>query len=107
MRHPARGAAVRRHPARHALRGGIAMNERSFVRAARTVMPVDMAAAQAAAMLHGQLTKPAGSLGLLERAGVQLAAIAGRCPPPVPEPVTIAVFAADHGVVAEGVTAWP
>src|SRR5215813_6792904 len=74
------------------------MNERSFVRAARTVMPVDMAAAQAAAVLHGQLTKPPGSLGLLERAGVQLAAIAGRCPPPVPEPVTIAVFAADHGV---------
>src|SRR6266576_1806126 len=36
-----------------------------------------------------------------------LAAIAGRCPPPVPEPVTIAVFAADHGVAAEGVTAWP
>ena len=31
------------------------------------------------------LTKPAGSLGLLERIGVQLAAIAGSCPPPVPE----------------------
>src|SRR5207245_1276632 len=84
-----------------------AMNERSFVRAARTVTPVDMAAAQTAAMLHSQLTKPAGSLGILERVGVQLAAIAGRCPPPVPEPVTVAVFAADHGVVAEGVTAWP
>jgi nicotinate-nucleotide--dimethylbenzimidazole phosphoribosyltransferase len=83
------------------------MNERSFVRAARTVTPVDMAAAQTAAVLHSQLTKPAGSLGMLERVGVQLAAIAGRCPPPVPEPVTIAVFAADHGVVAEGVTAWP
>ena len=83
------------------------MNERSFVRAARTVTPVDMAAAQAAAVLHSQLTKPAGSLGMLERVGVQLAAIAGCCPPPVPEPVTIAVFAADHGVVAEGVTAWP
>jgi len=83
------------------------MNERSFVRAARTVTPVDMAAAQAAAVLHSQLTKPPGSLGMLERVGVQLAAIAGRCPPPVPEPVTIAVFAADHGVVAEGVTAWP
>src|SRR5437762_4759382 len=83
------------------------MNERSFVRAARTVTPVDMAAAQTAVVLHSQLTKPAGSLGMLERVGVQLAAIAGRCPPPVPEPVTVAVFAADHGVVAEGVTAWP
>ncbi|HUL25729.1 MAG TPA: nicotinate-nucleotide--dimethylbenzimidazole phosphoribosyltransferase [Streptosporangiaceae bacterium] len=83
------------------------MNERSFVHAARTVMPVDMAAAQAAAVLHNQLTKPAGSLGQLEKAGIQLAGIAGRCPPPVPEPVTVAVFAADHGVAAEGVTAWP
>jgi nicotinate-nucleotide--dimethylbenzimidazole phosphoribosyltransferase len=83
------------------------MNERRFVHAARTVTPVDMAAAQAAAVLHHQLTKPPGSLGRLERTGVQLAAIAGRCPPPVPEPVMVAVFAADHGVVAEGVTAWP
>src|SRR5215467_1993823 len=74
---------------------GRAMNERSFVRAVRTVMPVDMAAAQAAAVLHNQLTKPPGSLGRLERLGVQLAAIAGRCPPPDPEPVTIAVFAAE------------
>ena len=38
------------------------MNERSFVHAARTVMPVDMAAAQAAAVLHNQLTKPPGSM---------------------------------------------
>ena len=83
------------------------MNERSFVRAARTVTPVDMAAAQAAAVLHSQLTKPAGSLGRLEQVGVRLSAIAGSCPPPVPEPVTVAVFAGDHGVVAEGVTAWP
>jgi nicotinate-nucleotide--dimethylbenzimidazole phosphoribosyltransferase len=66
-----------------------------------------MAAAQAAAVLHSQLTKPAGALGRLEKVGVQLAAIAGCCPPPIPEPVTVAVFAADHGVVAEGVTAWP
>jgi nicotinate-nucleotide--dimethylbenzimidazole phosphoribosyltransferase len=86
---------------------GKAMNERSFVHAARTVRPVDIAAAQAAAVLHNQLTKPPGSLGRLEMTGVQLAGIAGRCPPPVPEPVTVAVFAADHGVVAEGVTAWP
>ena len=58
------------------------MNERSFVHAARTVTPVDMAAAQAAAVLHHQLTKPAGSLGRREKTGVQLAAIAGRRPFP-------------------------
>jgi nicotinate-nucleotide--dimethylbenzimidazole phosphoribosyltransferase len=83
------------------------MNERGFDQAARAVTPVDAAAAQAAAELHDQLTKPPGSLGRLEKTGIQLCAIAGRCPPPVPEPVTVAVFAADHGVVAEGVTAWP
>jgi nicotinate-nucleotide--dimethylbenzimidazole phosphoribosyltransferase len=83
------------------------MNEHSFEAAAQAVAPVDAAAAQAAEVLHNQLTKPPGSLGQLEQVGVQLSGIAGRCPPPVPEPVTVAVFAADHGVVAEGVTAWP
>ena len=53
------------------------------------------------------LTKPAGSLGLLERIGVQLAAIAGSCPPPVPERGVVGVFAGDHGVCAQGVTPWP
>jgi nicotinate-nucleotide--dimethylbenzimidazole phosphoribosyltransferase len=38
---------------------------------------------------------------------VQLAGIAGACPPPIPTPAAVAVFAADHGVVAEGVTPWP
>src|SRR5690606_18613322 len=39
--------------------------------------------------------------------GARLAGIAGVCPPPIPEPATVAVFAADHGVVASGVTPWP
>ena len=82
------------------------MNERSFVRAARTVTPVDMAAAQTAVVLHSQLTKPAGSLGRLEGLG-PVGRHRGPRPPPVPEPVTVAVFAGDHGVVAAGVTAWP
>ena len=38
---------------------------------------------------------------------VQLAGIAGRCPPPLPEPAVVAVFAADHGVHAQGVSPWP
>ncbi len=54
-----------------------------------------------------RLTKPAGSLGRVERLGVQLAAIAGVDPPPVPRPAAVVVFAGDHGVVAEGVTPWP
>ena len=53
------------------------------------------------------LTKPSGSLGVLESVSVQLAGIAGECPPPLPEPAVVAVFAADHGVHAQGVTPWP
>ena len=33
--------------------------------------------------------------------------IAGSCPAPLPEPAAVAVFAADHGVHAQGVTPWP
>jgi nicotinate-nucleotide--dimethylbenzimidazole phosphoribosyltransferase len=38
---------------------------------------------------------------------VRLAAIAGECPPPLPEPAAVAVFAGDHGVHAQGVSPWP
>ena len=51
------------------------------------------------------LTKPPGSLGRLEEIAVRLAAISGR-PPRVDQPVVF-TFAADHGVVAEGVSAYP
>ncbi|MFD6949805.1 5,6-dimethylbenzimidazole synthase [Nocardiopsis sp. TSRI0078] len=54
-----------------------------------------------------RMTKPPGSLGALEEVSVQLAGLAGECPPPVPEPAAVAVFAGDHGVHAQGVTAWP
>ncbi len=54
-----------------------------------------------------RLTKPRGSLGVLEAVSIQLAGIAGTCPPPMPSPAAVAVFAADHGVHAQGVTPWP
>lgn len=78
-----------------------------FAEACRRVSPLDEEAAAAALAHHDRLTKPAGSLGRLEELGVQLAAIAGECPPPRPEPAAVAVFAADHGVAASGVTPWP
>jgi nicotinate-nucleotide--dimethylbenzimidazole phosphoribosyltransferase len=56
---------------------------------------------------HHRLAKPPGSLGMLERVGIELAGIAGRCPPPDPMPAVVGVFVADHGVVVEGVTMWP
>src|SRR5262249_57615276 len=55
----------------------------------------------------GVVTRPGGSLGQLEHLSVQLAGIAGQCPPPMPEPAAVAVFAADHGVHAQGVSPWP
>src|SRR5207247_8332093 len=51
------------------------------------------------------LTKPPGSLGRLEEIALRLAALAGG-PPQVAQPVVF-TFAADHGVVAEGVSAYP
>ncbi|GAA3746630.1 nicotinate-nucleotide--dimethylbenzimidazole phosphoribosyltransferase [Spinactinospora alkalitolerans] len=56
---------------------------------------------------QGRMTKPPGALGVLEDISVQLAGLAGECPPPVPEPAAVAIFAGDHGVHAQGVTSWP
>jgi nicotinate-nucleotide--dimethylbenzimidazole phosphoribosyltransferase len=55
---------------------------------------------------HTQLTKPAGSLGRLESLGSQLCGMYRQVPPP-PMSAAVAVFAGDHGCVAEGVTQWP
>ncbi|SBT46315.1 nicotinate-nucleotide--dimethylbenzimidazole phosphoribosyltransferase [Micromonospora auratinigra] len=71
------------------------------------IRPLDEAAMAAARELQGRLTKPAGSLGALEPLSVRLAGLAGCCPPPLPEPAAVAVFAGDHGVHAQGVTPWP
>ena len=69
--------------------------------------PADEPAMAAARDLQARLTKPAGSLGALEELSVRLAGLAGTCPPPLPEPAAIAVFAGDHGVHAQGVSPWP
>ncbi|HEY2193034.1 MAG TPA: 5,6-dimethylbenzimidazole synthase [Actinomycetospora sp.] len=54
-----------------------------------------------------RMTVPPGALGQVAEVGVRLSGLAGRCPPPVPEPAVVAVFAGDHGVHARGVTPWP
>jgi nicotinate-nucleotide--dimethylbenzimidazole phosphoribosyltransferase len=69
--------------------------------------PLDADAVAAAQSRQDNLTKPRGSLGVLEDVSIQLAGLAGVCPPPLPEPAAVAVFAADHGVHAQGVTPWP
>ncbi|MDL4777506.1 nicotinate-nucleotide--dimethylbenzimidazole phosphoribosyltransferase [Actinomadura xylanilytica] len=71
------------------------------------IVPPDEAAMRDARDHQARLTKPPGSLGVLEEVSVRLAGLAGQSPPPLPEPAAVAVFAADHGVHAQGVTPWP
>ena len=71
------------------------------------VRPADPDALAAGRERQDRLTKPRGALGVLEDVGVRLCGLAGACPPPLPSPAAVAVFAADHGVHAQGVSPWP
>ena len=66
----------------------------------------DDAAGRETRDLLDRLTKPPGSLGRLEELAWRIAEIRGQCPPRLERPV-IFTLAADHGVVAEGVSAYP
>ncbi len=77
-----------------------------FADALAALRPADAEAARLALARQDRLTKPAGALGRLEALSAQLAAVAGTCPPPVPVRPAVAVFAGDHGVLAEGVSPW-
>jgi nicotinate-nucleotide--dimethylbenzimidazole phosphoribosyltransferase len=69
---------------------------------------VDVVEGEAAARERlTRMTVPPGALGQVAEVGVRLSGLAGSCPPPVPEPAVVAVFAGDHGVHARGVTPWP
>ncbi|KAF1006390.1 MAG: Nicotinate-nucleotide--dimethylbenzimidazole phosphoribosyltransferase [Pseudomonas fluorescens] len=68
--------------------------------------PLDSHTREQALARQQQLTKPAGSLGQLEALAVQLAGLQGQLKPAM-EQVWITIFAGDHGVVAEGVSAFP
>jgi nicotinate-nucleotide--dimethylbenzimidazole phosphoribosyltransferase len=66
----------------------------------------DAAIAEAARTHQLQLTKPPGSLGQLEALAIQLASLQ-HTPTPSVDRVWISVFAGDHGVADEGVSAFP
>src|SRR5262245_33787054 len=68
--------------------------------------PGDLKAAAVAAERQRQLTKPPGSLGRLEDVVVWLARWQGRSIPRL-DRVDILVFAGNHGVTAQGVSAYP
>ncbi|MDG9922778.1 MULTISPECIES: nicotinate-nucleotide--dimethylbenzimidazole phosphoribosyltransferase [unclassified Pseudomonas] len=66
----------------------------------------DTVAEAAALARQAQLTKPTGALGALEALAVRLAALQGREKPAIAQPQLV-LFAGDHGVVTEGVSAYP
>jgi len=70
------------------------------------IKPLDQEAMDAARSRQNTLTKPAGSMGRLEDFSVQVAGITGN-PMPHIEHKVVTVMAGDHGVVAEGVSAFP
>jgi len=68
--------------------------------------PPDESYRQAAEARQATLTKPPGSLGRLESLAIQLAAIQAKEKPSLNR-IRIVVYAADHGIAAEGVSAFP
>ncbi|MFD6760532.1 nicotinate-nucleotide--dimethylbenzimidazole phosphoribosyltransferase [Streptomyces roseolus] len=71
------------------------------------IRPLDAKALGEAWERQKRMTKPAGALGMLEIISAQLCGLSRACPPPIPEPAAVAIFAGDHGVHAQGVTPWP
>ncbi|MFG2499069.1 nicotinate-nucleotide--dimethylbenzimidazole phosphoribosyltransferase [Streptomyces sp. NPDC048441] len=71
------------------------------------IRPLDAKALGEAWDRQKRMTKPPGALGMLEIISAQLSGLSRQCPPPIPEPAAVAIFAGDHGVHAQGVTAWP
>ncbi|MGW0625219.1 nicotinate-nucleotide--dimethylbenzimidazole phosphoribosyltransferase [Streptomyces sp. NPDC002758] len=71
------------------------------------IRPLDAKALGEAWERQKRMTKPPGALGMLEIISAQLSGLSRQCPPPIPEPAAVAIFAGDHGVHAQGVTPWP
>lgn len=72
----------------------------------REVLPLDRGTMTAAEEYQARLAKPPGSLGRLEEISIQLAGITGRVHNALNKKQLL-VFAADNGVVAEGVSSAP
>jgi len=70
------------------------------------IPPLDKEIGKEVSAYLDTLTKPIGSLGRLERLAIELAEMTGHRFPIVTPPAAI-VFAADHGITAEGVSAFP
>lgn len=80
-------------------------DEQKLAQVLAAIGPLDLKAIQSARLRQARLTKPAGSLGRLEELSYQLAGITGQDRPKMFRK-SIVVMAADHGVSAEGVSAY-
>lgn len=72
----------------------------------RDIKPLDFKSMELAMSRQDTLTKPRGSLGKLEELSIQIAGIQAKSRPKI-EQKSIITMAADHGIVAEGVTLYP
>jgi len=72
----------------------------------KQIRPLDRSSESAAQQRLDSLTKPQGSLGRLEELARRIAVIQGKVPPRLGRKLMF-VFAADHGVTEEGVSAYP
>lgn len=101
--HPSWTSLARRTPGASTNRGG---SVKRLIEVTRQIRPLDRQAMEAARARQDQLTKPPGSLGRLEELAVTLAGITGQERPRFAQKAVI-VLAADHGVAAAGVSAYP
>ena len=81
-------------------------SERQLQALIESIAPVDAAAQAAAETRQQQLTKPPGALGQLEELSVRLSGVFGTARRD-PQGAAVIVAAGDHGVAAEGVSAFP
>lgn len=77
-------------------------------RTVQAIQPLDQVAMATARARQDRLTKPPGSLGRLEEISIQMAGITGQAQPIIAENGKVVITCAgDHGVVAQGVSAYP
>lgn len=81
-------------------------NVTAFQEALATLTVPNAVAQEAARARQAELTKPAGSLGVLEEIAIFMAGWQGRAKPRI-DRGRVAVFAGNHGIAAHGVSAFP
>jgi nicotinate-nucleotide--dimethylbenzimidazole phosphoribosyltransferase len=79
---------------------------KSLTETIRNIQPLDKSSLSLARARQDTLTKPAGSLGRLEELSIQLAGIQAKAHPQIKQKAVV-IMVADHGIVAEGTSAYP